>query len=199
MSFKDYDDLSETYDSRYKSEMSIKENEAIKILISKFIYPTSRVIDVGCGTGFALDINKSMKNYNYFGIDVSSKMILKAKEKYPNYAFVKYDINRDPLFTVRDFDIALSLFSVPYIGIGSIKNIKNVLKDGGVYIVVYYNKPYLNHDSVYYRHRLKYLLTVKPHVKKYMKHLKSEMKLMHEGYLTDDKTYCYALFKEYKK
>lgn len=199
MNFKDYDKLSDTYDTRYVSDMSIRENIAVKKILSMFVYPYAKILDVGCGTGFALDMMKNrVKPENYIGIDISRKMLSKAGAKHQGYIFSNFDISKNEFFIKERFDIALSLFSIPYIGIDSIKNIKKTLKNGGVYIVVYYNKPYLNPDSVYHRQRLKYLFTVKPYVDKYIKQLKNEMKLMQEGYLTEDMTYRYAIFKEYK-
>ena len=191
-----YDELSETYDSRYKSDMSQKENDAVKNILDWFITPTSNVLDVGCGTGFSLDICEKIDFANrYLGIDISRKMIDKAKEKYPSALFIEGDAK--DIF--GSFDIALSLFSIPYIGLKSIRNIKNHLRDGGVFIAVYYNKPYLNGDSVYAGHELKYRLFVESKVKKFIKECKKDMKLMKEGFLTKDETYRYSIFKEYKE
>lgn len=191
-----YDELSESYDSRYKSDMSQRENEAVKSILDWFITPTSTVLDVGCGTGFALDINRKIDAKDrYLGLDISDKMLDKARRKYPDAMFIKGDAR----YIFGRFDIALSLFSIPYIGKESIFHIKDHLRDGGVFIAVYYNKPYLNGDSVYAGHKWKYKLLVHPKVKSFIKKCKREMKLMQEGFLTKDETYRYSIFKEYKK
>lgn len=197
MIFKNYDEISETYDSRYTSDMSLNENEAVKRLLHHYINDYSKVLDIGCGTGFSLDLRR-VDPQNYIGVDISTKMLKEASRKYPTHVFFRHDM-RNGVLSSREFDIALSLFSVPYIGIGAIPEIKRSLRNGGVFIVVYYNKPYLNHDSVYYNHRLKYHLCIKPRVKRFMKVLRKNMKCMQSGYLTKDETYCYAIFKEYKK
>ncbi len=45
----------------------------------------SRVLDFGCGNGRLLNILKE-KNIQYFGVDVSQKLVNLAKEKYPQFS-----------------------------------------------------------------------------------------------------------------
>ena len=201
MSFEDYDNYSENYDSRYHSDMSERENSAVRALLNPYIREWDNVLDLGCGTGFALEMCTKMKyshhGIRYIGIDVSKNMIQKARKKYPEKVFINKDIVTaidDSEIDLPYFDVVLSLFSIPYIGLESINPVLNRMKDSGHFIAVYYDRPYLNPDSVYHHHRLKYELEVKPYVDMYISSLKDHMKVVEEGFLTDDKTYKYGVF-----
>lgn len=192
MAYIDYSEYCDGYDKRYSSDMSIREDEAVRALLQKYIAPASHVLDVGSGTGYLLD-NVYMNTEKYFGVDANPKMIEKAKAKYPEAVFFCGDASKMCGYK-GIFDIAASLFSVPYIGKGSVDFISNALKETGYFIVVYYNKPYLNKDSVYYKRKLRYQLTVAPNVERFIRYANRRMICVEEGDLTPDKTYKYAVF-----
>lgn len=66
-----YDAIAESYDSLFKDEVSIEENNKIALML--FDVP-GIILDVGCGTGLFLDILKVSPD-EYFGIDPSNKML----------------------------------------------------------------------------------------------------------------------------
>ena len=123
----DYDKVS-NYDGKYITEDCLKENQAIFDALNEYIRPTDRVLDLGCGTGFALDICDKINKEKYIGADISPNMIARAREKHA----ANFMLSSAEKITVRNFDIVLSLFSIPYIGMESIPTIYNSLKKGGI-------------------------------------------------------------------
>ena len=71
-----YDITAEMYDERYKGEQTRKYCKALQHIE----ITSSVVLDVGCGSGLFFD-NVSDKAKIVIGIDVSRKLLNKAKEK----------------------------------------------------------------------------------------------------------------------
>jgi len=65
----------------------------------------SKVLDVGCGEGTRL----TMFSKSGWGVDLSSKAISLAKEKYPEYDFQQADATKLP-FSNNTFDVVYSAF-----------------------------------------------------------------------------------------
>lgn len=76
-----YDAIAESYDSLFKDEVSIEENNKIASML--FDVP-GIILDVGCGTGLLLDILKVPLD-EYFGIDSSNEMLEIFRKKHPKY------------------------------------------------------------------------------------------------------------------
>ena len=194
--FLNYDECSDEYDSNYTSEMSKRENLAVSKVLNRFIYYGYSVIDIGCGTGFVLDICKKIDREKYHGIEISHNMCCVAKEKYPECDIINADIQNISL-KENEYSIAVSTFSIPYIGVSSVEKIYNSLRNGGFFIAVYYEKPYFNEDSVYHNRKLKYWITVKPLVKKFIKEAKKKFqRVVVDELLTTDGTYRVTVFKK---
>ena len=197
--FIDYGKYSDEYDMNYTSEMSKRENMAVKLILDSYIYKPYSVLDVGCGTCFTMDICDFINKDRYLGIEVSKDMCELAREKYPECNIINEDINNLKAIEGH-FDVAVSTFSIPYIGVGAIDKIYDSLKDGGYFIAVYYDKPYRNTDSVYHNRRLKYELTVRPLVHRFIKKAKKKFdRVVMEGPLTYDHTYKAIIFKKAEK
>lgn len=185
-----YDSIAKTYDKRYKNEMCQKENLAVISLLNKYITAGKKVLDLGCGTGFCKEcVNAEI---DYFGYDTSDKMLLEARNKLPTATLVLGGIDD---VKEQDFDIITSLFSLPYIDNGQITNVFNLLKSQGLFIGVYYHKPYLNQASVYHKRKLYYKLFIQPKTKRLIKELKKVGFTIDEGFLTNDRTYKYIVIE----
>jgi SAM-dependent methyltransferase len=91
-------------DLALKREKWIRKNkyyydELIRFL--KFNIPEgSKVLEIGCGTGFVLD---SLKPSEGVGIDISPEMIKASKENYPQYEFHVMDAENISLSGTFDF------------------------------------------------------------------------------------------------
>ena len=187
----DYIFLAENYDSQYMSDMCKKENTAVSELLNKYEVQNKKVVDVGCGTGFALDL-ADIKNYT--GIDISPRMIEKACCKHPNANFIVSSA-KEALFQ-KEYDVALSLFSIPYIGEDAVKRIHSILKNDGICICVYYNKPFLNSQSVYFGQKEQYLKSILPQVKNVILAFFERFRCIEYHPLTEDETYSVAVFRK---
>lgn len=190
-----YDAYANTYDTRYKTGMCLKENEAISALLDKYNVKERKTLDVGCGTGFALDLCDIRK---YKGIDLSKNMVEQARRKYPRKNFVVADFSIASL-GLELFDCALCLFSIPYIGENAAEKILRHLHTGGVCICVYYNKPYLNPNSVYYGNKEEYDKNIKPLVKSSIRAFRRHFGVVEERYLTSNGAYKVSVFRKGKE
>ena len=101
-----YNQIADTYDSRYKKPLHFVEEEIIAEHLPN-LYPHSKVLDVGCGTANMITVGQ-FTSEQYFGIDISENMVDIARQKYPDYSFE----NLDGRESVGDgeWDLALYVF-----------------------------------------------------------------------------------------
>lgn len=110
-----YDELAEVYDARYYTPGPLFENEVVRHLLSLIAPPKPRLLDVGCGTGLALDLELTTVE-NFVGIDPSHGMLSKLQEKFPG---AHADLTTfEEWFDYggqdsKPFDVAISLFGSP--------------------------------------------------------------------------------------
>ena len=99
--------------------------------------PYEALLDVGCGTGFLIDILAKEKSAKYFGVDLSDKMIRVAKGKAIQGAtFAVGSADRLP-YEDDSFDIVAcsqSFHHYPYPE-RAMQEARRVLKPGGLYIL----------------------------------------------------------------
>ncbi len=81
-----FDDIAEDYDYWKKKNYYYHQN--LKDLYKSFIPRGSEVLEIGCGTG---DILVSLEPSRGLGIDISKKMIKRAKEKYREHPTVDFE------------------------------------------------------------------------------------------------------------
>ncbi len=104
---------------------TVHEKALKKILSSK---NDIKLLDFGCGVGRVLEYGL-FKNIEYFGIDLSREMILKAKEKWKNReksAFHIFDGHEIP-FESEYFDVVISTWVFQHIK--SDETLKNITKE----------------------------------------------------------------------
>ncbi len=99
--------------------------------------PYEALLDVGCGTGFLLDLLVMQKAARYSGLDLSEEMIRVAKGKaIPGAEFVAGSADKLP-YPDESFDIVAcsqSFHHYPYPE-KAMREAKRVLKPGGLYIL----------------------------------------------------------------
>ena len=108
-----YDDFySEIYDylvlNIHKNDYEIKQ-----IMNATEPNGKSVVLDVGCGNGHHVS-KLSEEKIRVVGIDISSSMIQKAKEKYPGLNFIKGDVLNQSQFKNNTFTHILCLYFTIY-------------------------------------------------------------------------------------
>lgn len=116
------------YNSRFK---------AIKKIL-KGLPNKSRILDVGCGSGFSMEksIPKN-KNFEIHGIDITENLISYAKNKRPNFHF-KVACAEELPYKKKYFDAILYLDSIEHL-INPKKSLceaYRVLKDNGFVVVL---------------------------------------------------------------
>ena len=139
------------YDLLYKDKDYEGEAKYIHELIKNNFHSNGlslKILDLACGTGKHL-IELGKLGYSHlFGSDITSEMIKLAKKnskdknqniKYYNYSFQEADQ------ITKKFDIIISMFSaINYVTtyeeqVQSLKNIHNLLDNGGIFIFDYWN------------------------------------------------------------
>lgn len=106
-----------------------------------------KIIDIGCGPG-----NSTKELYNRFpnahivGVDKSSNMLEKAKEKYSYIEFAEFDAASDDWNLGNDFDIVFSNACLQWVPNHKelLPKLMDLLKPGGVLAVqipIQYNEP----------------------------------------------------------
>jgi ubiquinone/menaquinone biosynthesis C-methylase UbiE len=121
-----YDDL--VYDSQ-KNAFELNEIKSITQMNPK----KSIILDIGCGTGHHIG-NLHKSGFSCVGIDKSSAMIQKCKNKYPDVSFKQNDVLESIQFQPNTFTQILSLyFTIYYIQDKKtfFENVYQWLKPGG--------------------------------------------------------------------
>lgn len=97
----------------------------------------SRLLDVGCGTGYLFELLQPAENSEWVGIDISPRMIEMARAKnIPGAEFLVGTANHLP-FTEASFDVVVcsqSFHHYPYQR-EAMNEVWRVLKPGGLYIL----------------------------------------------------------------
>lgn len=186
----------ENYDEKYLSVECFEENLAVKEILDRYVLPDNSILDIGCGTGFALDlIGDRINRESYFGIDIAHNQIIQACRKHPDAHFIVSDVNDVKL--TKTYDIVLSIFSLPYTGETTADFVYNALSDNGIFIAVYYDKPYRNPASVYSNRMIEYFLDVKPKLNRVLKgFLDERFELLYKAPLTHTRTYEVVVYRK---
>lgn len=96
--------------------------------------PTSRILDVGTGTG-RISVPLLERGTDLIGCDISSKMLSRLKEKFPSARIAQSDASRLP-FPTAHFDVVLTVHVLHLISPWreALREFQRVLKPGGVYL-----------------------------------------------------------------
>lgn len=129
-----YSQMADGYDAHDDTVQFLAEDEFIynQILTPKAWQKT--VIDLGCGTGRALQWLWMIAPYNYQGYDVSDGMLEIARRKFGQYTFKKMDMREVP---TRPNCLVISLYGSPcYMPIVHLRNLIETWHLAGADIVL---------------------------------------------------------------
>lgn len=132
-----YDKEAAEYDKNYSSPLCEAENKIITSHIAPHI--KGKVIDVGCGTGLLLDYLPIKK---YCGLDISEKMIKRARTKHPKMFFGIGDMHSIP-YPENTFNSLVSLYGPMSYSLNPdtlLAEFSRVLIPGGKMILMPYTK-----------------------------------------------------------
>ena len=138
LSKKHFDGQAAEYDQRDTYYYSQNGKISCRDIAAKVnSVPYEALLDVGCGTGFLIDILAKQKSARYCGVDLSDGMIRVAKsKKIPDAEFTVGSADRLP-YPDESFDIVAcsqSFHHYPYPEKAMLEA-KRVLKPGGLYIL----------------------------------------------------------------
>jgi len=133
-----FDHYADGFDGSLVEQLQYKLPFLIKELINKAAPSLSKfnnVIDLGCGTGLAGQELKGISN-TLTGIDLSNKMIIKAKERQIYDHLITGDISEALNNTTEKYDLFVALDVLIYIGeVSSIfKAIRNCCNQSAIFI-----------------------------------------------------------------
>jgi len=149
-----YDGLADQYDGVHVDAKSLAENAYVAEQLRALIRPGDRVADLGCGTGLMLELCPVDAGH-YVGLDVSAKMLSRARGKFPRHAFHQADIQR-PHAALPDggLDVVVSLFGSPaYCDAARVKaQVWRMLKPGGRFFLMFCGVRYPRRSTYVSRH-----------------------------------------------
>ncbi len=140
-----YDQMAQRYDRRWSTYIS----KTLSFLEAwTAISPQAVVLDIGCGTGeFEKLVLNRHPNQQIVGVDISQKMLEIARQKcqaYPNVVFLAGSALALP-FSNRSFDVIVSASAFHYFDepAAALKEMRRVLRPGGVLVILDWCKDYL--------------------------------------------------------
>ena len=147
-----YDAIASEYDSVYYQKkienIILAEDMALQKMIP---YYGGEVLDLGCGTGYFLDLFHVSDKSTYFGLDISQNMIDVARKNHEGFNFFRADalsfstysllLQKRTLTEPRHYDLVVSLFSIPdYCGLDVVGKAYDFLVKGGTFVSTFINK-----------------------------------------------------------
>lgn len=130
-----YDRIAARYDSLFDHGDARSEDAR---LFARIAYRGGAVLDIGCGTGLALD---HIAPESYLGIDPSAGMLDVLLRKHPTACVERTDF--ESFRTLRRFDLILALYGVvSYISAPALQRIPHLLTPSGRYFLMAYRPGY---------------------------------------------------------
>lgn len=128
---KDYDHKETVYYSKFPKLSCRDAAQKLKN------YNYEKLLDVGCGTGFLIEILKRQKEAEYCGLDLSSEMIKVAKAKFDDSVHLVVGTADELPYPDNFFDVVCCIQSFhhyPYPQ-KAMEEAHRVLKPDGIYIL----------------------------------------------------------------
>ena len=140
----EYDLIADDYEKFFNNAEYFAEDYELAELLP---YPEGNILDIGCGAGlafyllFSRVVTKDPCAFNYHGIDPSGKMLEKFDVESPS--IVKEQTTFEDFKTSKKFDTVISIYGgASYIDPARIGKIKDLLKKGGRFFVMFYKDDY---------------------------------------------------------
>jgi len=131
-----YDEIATTYDNLFWKKPFQDENRAL----FRYIKPRGRILDIGCGTGLAVEWIKNLSPSDYMGIDPSKDMLQTFAWKHPQFAPSLRCCAFDECWS-RGFDTIIALYGVGSY-ISNVERVYDMLNVGGAAFIMYYAEDY---------------------------------------------------------
>ena len=133
-----YNQIANKYDDLYKTDKHIAENIYVQKQLYSFVKEDKTILDIGCGTGLALDLFKAGENFT--GIDLSHKMLQVLKDNHKDCLGEILCSSFEDYFTTKKHDGVISLFGSPsYIRRDAKQKLIDMCEHSNVYLMFYKN------------------------------------------------------------
>jgi len=136
-----YYDALEAYDDLYSDPVSRAEDAAVGALVARTLRlePGSRVLDLGCGTGFG---NRILPGMHYIGVDISRRMLANATDEAHDATLLLGDFEKlafrpESLDAVVSFYGSLSHAASPEC---VVERVYEWLRPGGQFFLMFYSR-----------------------------------------------------------
>lgn len=140
----EYDLIADDYAKFFDNAEYLEEDRELAEILP---FPEGDILDIGCGTGLAFYLlfskvqSKDPTAFRYYGIDPSGKMLEKFEIKNPNVLTEQTTFEK--FQPTEKFDIVVSTYaSISYIDPARIGKIKDVLKAGGKFFLMFSKDDY---------------------------------------------------------
>ena len=121
----------------YSSDRDQFKNKKYLDVLSGYLKPKSKILDIGCGSGKPIDEYLVTKGYEVIGIDISEKQIEMALKNVPQATYLVKDMSELD-FIENSFDTVVSFYAIFHIPreehLELFKKIHKVLKKDGLFL-----------------------------------------------------------------
>jgi SAM-dependent methyltransferase len=129
-----YDALSARYDEAFDGEA--KYGPWLEELLGR-LPSSSRVLDLGCGSGVPVALTLAEAGHQVTGVDLSKVQVERARERVPAATFLQADAAQLQ-FSAAGFDTVLAFYSLIHIPLdeqqGLLQKIGNWVRPGGLFV-----------------------------------------------------------------
>jgi ubiquinone/menaquinone biosynthesis C-methylase UbiE len=133
-----YDNFAQIYENKRGQGYHQMIDDLEISILNKYINPTDKILEVGCGTGLILkEVNKRVSKA--IGIDLSENMLEKARER--GLEVYHAEASKMP-FEDNTFDLVYSYKVLAHIEAieKTLQEINRVLKPNGIAVLEFYNR-----------------------------------------------------------
>lgn len=138
LSKKHFDGQASEYDSRNTAYYSKYPKISCKDVADRLVnLKYDSLLDIGCGTGYLIELLQNRKKADYYGLDLSPEMLKMAKAKFGNDVTLKEGEADSLPYKDDTFDVVTCIQSFhhyPYPE-KAMSEVYRVLKPGGLYIL----------------------------------------------------------------
>ena len=130
---KAFNKAAESYDAYCQLQLST--GKKLISLIQPYAHPTSRIIDLGCGTGIVTrELVAALPHDEFFAIDVADQMIEKARTQLQDYSLTLSTANFDQPLTLGRFNISFSNMALHWSHdfVNTLKQLLHTLTEDGI-------------------------------------------------------------------